>query len=107
LGIDSAAVEGSSVTGKVEGKIQAIDASGNLVTDITRAMLDAAPRNETVVIHCDGHETNGIFDDAATQPPMTFVATFGQSGNLELAIVGDSAAAMFGVQVGEKVSVRW
>jgi S-adenosylmethionine hydrolase len=107
MGTDSAAVEDSSVAGKVEGKIQAIDAAGNLVTDITRAMLNAAPRDESVVIRCDEHETTGIFEDVAQQPPMTFVATFGQSGNLELTIVGDSAAAMFGVRVGEKVTVRW
>lgn len=95
------------MAGKVEGKIQAIDASGNLVTDITPAMLAAAPRDESVVIHCDEHETTGIYATAADQPPMTFIATFGESGNLELVIVGDSAAAMFGVRVGERVSVKW
>ena len=103
----AAAAEGGHVAGKVEGTIQAIDPSGNLLTDITREMLSAAPRDETVVVRCDEHETNGLFDNAADQPPMTFVAAFGPSGNLELVIVGDSAAAMFGVRVGEKVTVQW
>jgi S-adenosylmethionine hydrolase len=95
------------VAGKVEGKIQAIDDAGNLVTDISLAMLEGAPRDESVAIRCDEHETNGIFENAAEQPPMTFIATLGASGNLELVIVGDSAAAMFGVRIGEKVTVRW
>jgi S-adenosylmethionine hydrolase len=91
----------------VEGAIESIDAQGNLITDITAAMLEAAPRDETVVIRCDEHETMGIFDDPNGQPPMTFVATIGARGCLELAIVGDSAAMMFGVRVGEKVTVAW
>lgn len=95
------------MAGKVEGAIESIDAHGNLITDITAEMLAGAPRDETVVIRCDEHETMGIFDDPASQPPMTFVAAFGKSGRLELAIVGDSAAMMFGVRPGEKVTVRW
>ena len=56
---------------------------------------------------CDEHETHGIFTDYSDQPPMTLIAAIGASGNLELTIVGDSAAIMLGVTVGTPVTVHW
>ncbi len=56
---------------------------------------------------CDEHETRGIFHAYADQPAMTLVALVGSSGKLELAIVGDSAAAMLGIAVGTPVTVTW
>ncbi|MEX0586848.1 MAG: SAM hydroxide adenosyltransferase, partial [Pirellulales bacterium] len=69
--------------------------------------LADAPRDESVTIHCDEHETHGIFKSYGDQPPMTLIALVGSSGCLELAIVDDSAAAMLGVAVGERVTVTW
>ena len=46
-----------------------------------------------------------IFRAYADQPEMTLIALVGSSGNLELAIVGDSAAIMLGVKVGTPVVV--
>lgn len=43
----------------------------------------------------------------ADQPEMTLIALFGSNDRLELAIVGDSAAAMLGVRSGAPVSVEW
>jgi len=45
------------VLNRVDGKVLAVDEFGNLVTDITREMLADAPHDDSVVIHCDGHET--------------------------------------------------
>jgi S-adenosylmethionine hydrolase len=95
------------VPGKIEGTVTAIGPGGNLVSDITREMLAAAPTDERVSIRCDEHETNGLFTSIADQPPMTLIAVTGQGGALELAIVGDSAAAMLGVRLGEKIAVCW
>ena len=92
---------------KVEGHVRSVDSFGNLVTDITADMLDGAPRDERVQIHCDEHETQGIFRTYSDQPEMTLMALFGSGGLLELAIVGDSAALMLGVRVGTPVTVRW
>jgi S-adenosylmethionine hydrolase len=95
------------VADKITGTIQSIDSFGNLVTDITEEMLASAPRDESVVIRCDDHETMGIFKTYADQPPMTLIAVIGSSGHLELSIVDDSAKIMLGVKVGTPVMVTW
>jgi S-adenosylmethionine hydrolase len=92
---------------RIDGTVRSIDSFGNLVTDITAEMLAAAPRGEETTIRCDEHETTGIYRTYSDQPEMTLIALVGSSGYLELAIVGDSAATMLGVRVGEKVDVRW
>lgn len=93
--------------GKIEGAVASISDSGNLVTDITAAQLRDVPRNDTVSVRCDEHETVGIFGLDHQEPAMTLLALVGQSGNLELEIVGDSAKIMLGIRVGEKVVVKW
>lgn len=93
--------------GKIEGAVASISESGNLVTDITAAQLRDVPRNESVSVRCDDHETIGIYALDHKEPPMTLLALVGQSGNLELEIVGDSAKIMLGIRVGEKVVVKW
>ncbi len=92
---------------QVAGQVQSIDSFGNLVTDITEAVLVDAPRDASTAITCDEHQTQGIFRTYADQPEMTLIALVGSSGHLELAIVGDSAAVMLGVKVGTPVVVRW
>lgn len=93
--------------GKIEGVVASISDSGNLVTDITAAQLRDAPRDESVTVRCDEHETIGIYGLEHKEPEMTLLALVGKSGNLELEIVGDSAKIMLGVRVGEKVVVKW
>ena len=93
--------------GQVIGKIVAFSQQGNLVSDITADQLRQAPRDETVVIRCDEHETNCLFDSEHHQPESTLIALLGSSGRLELEIVGDSAKIMLGVPLGETIEVRW
>jgi len=95
------------VPGKIEGSITSIDSFGNLISDITDEMLADTPIDEGVVITCDEHETQGIFKTYGDQPEMTLMALVGSSGNLELAIVGDSAKIMLGVTVGTPIVVKW
>ena len=92
---------------RIEGEVVAVDSFGNLVTNITREMLEGVPTDETVAVRCDEHETHGIFTTYAEQPPMTLVALIGSNDQLELAIVEDSAAIMLGVGVGATVEVCW
>jgi S-adenosylmethionine hydrolase len=92
---------------RIEGSVRSIDSFGNLVTDITTEMLAGVPSGEATTIRCDEHQTCGIFRTYSDQPQMTLIALVGSSGFLELAIVGDSAAAMLGVRVGERVEVHW
>lgn len=92
---------------KIAGRIQSIDSFGNLITDINEASLVNVPRGESTLISCDEHETRGIFAAYGDQPEMTLIALIGSSGNLELAIVGESAAMMLGVRTGTPVTVSW
>ncbi|HAY78798.1 MAG TPA: hypothetical protein DCY79_03195 [Planctomycetaceae bacterium] len=95
------------VSHKIEGSVVSISDTGNLVTDIAGAQLADAPQNDSVVVQCDDHVTTQIFHANHEQPPMTLIALIGESGNLELEIVDDSAKIMLGVRVGEKVVVQW
>lgn len=91
----------------IKGSIQSIDSFGNLITNIASDALVNVPRGEETSITCDDHQTQGIFQAYADQPEMTLIALVGSSGNLELAIVGDSAAIMLGVRVGTPITVKW
>ena len=92
---------------KIEGSVQAIDSFGNLITSIPADALANVPRGEETAVVCDEHETRGIFQTYAEQPEMTLIALVGSSGQLGLAIVGESAALMLGVRVGTPVTVTW
>ena len=93
--------------GKIAGVIEAIDSFGNLISNIDESQLGDVPRDESVSILCDEHETLGIYRTYGDQPPMTLIALVGSGGKLELAIVEDSAAIMLGVGVGAKITVSW
>ncbi|MEN1681980.1 MAG: SAM-dependent chlorinase/fluorinase, partial [Planctomycetota bacterium] len=95
------------VAQRVEGEVIEVDSFGNLITNISEPMLEACPRDESVLVGCDGHETLGIWRTYSDQPEMTLIALVGSSGELELAIVNDSAKMMLGVGVGAKVTVKW
>lgn len=92
---------------QIDGEVVEVDSFGNLVTNITRDMLNGVPTDESVTITCDEHATQGIFRTYSEQPPMTLVALVSSGGQLELAIVDDSAATMLGVAVGAPVRVSW
>jgi S-adenosylmethionine hydrolase len=96
-----------SLPGKIVGQVVSIDSFGNLITNITADQLKDAPRDERLHVHCDEHETQGLFATYGEQPEMTLIALVGSSGFLELAIVGDSAHLMLGVRAGTQVTVTW
>ena len=77
------------------------------VTDITSQQLAEAPRDESVRVIVDEHETFGLYPPEHSQPEMTLVAVLGCDRPLSIVLVGDNASAMLGVQVGAPVEVRW
>jgi S-adenosylmethionine hydrolase len=93
--------------GKIEGVIESVDSFGNLVSNIEDEMLGDVPRDDSVRIVCDEHETQGIYRTYGDHPPLTLIALIGSGRKLELAIVNDSAALMLGVGTGAKLSVLW
>jgi S-adenosylmethionine hydrolase len=99
--------EAHILPGNIVGEVESVDSFGNLVTNISAEQLAGVPTEETTRIVCGEHETFGIFRTYDDQPAMTLIALIGSSGKLELALVGDSAAAMLGEGVGSEVSIVW
>ncbi len=97
----------SAVSGTLSGKVVEVDASGNLITDIQVEDLSSAPRDASLRIIVDEHETFGLYPPDHEQPSMTLVAIANDSGPLKIALVDDSASAMLGVQVGARVEIHW
>lgn len=95
------------MSGTLSGKVVQIDDSGNLVTDIPGASLSSAPRDASLRVVVDEHETFGLFPTDHSQPAMTLVATVDEQGSLTIVLVGDSASAMLGVRAGAPVQVHW
>jgi len=95
------------VPNRIDGEVIEVDSFGNLITNITRDMLNGVPTSDIVLVSCEEHETQGIFATYSDQPPMTFMAHVGSTGRLELAIVDENASAMLGVRVGAPVRVSW
>jgi S-adenosylmethionine hydrolase len=95
------------VPGKIEGTVVAYSPAGNLVTDIANDRLALVPQGTSVSVTCDEHETVGIFPADHPEQPCTLMAILGNSGCLELTIVGDSAKIMLGVPLRERVVVKW
>ena len=56
---------------------------------------------------CDGHVTSRIFPADHQQAEMTFLVVQGESGFLELLLVGDSASAFLGFKPGSVVALKW
>jgi S-adenosylmethionine hydrolase len=96
------------VPGSVKGKVIEIDGRGSLITDIHTAQLTSAPRDASVRITVDEHETFGIFTVPHDQPAMTLIALVdGNESPLKIELVDDSASAMLGVRAGAPVEVVW
>lgn len=95
------------MAGKIQGSVVSVTATGSLITDITADQLRDAPRDERTQVRCDEHFTQGIFPPSHNEPAMTFLAVLGDSGPLQLEIVGDSASLMLGIRVGQQVTVEW
>lgn len=100
-------LESSAVPNKITGTITEIDSAGNLITDITAEQLAGVPRDASVAVAAEEHETVGIFAEDHDQPRLTLIALLDLAGRLQLVLVGDSAQMMLGLGVGAKVTVRW
>ncbi|MGD0898601.1 MAG: SAM-dependent chlorinase/fluorinase [Thermoguttaceae bacterium] len=92
---------------KIRGQVVEIDSFGNLITNIAAELFARRPTDTRVCVVCSIYETFGIYRTYGSQAAGTLVALVGSSGRLELALVGDNAAARLGVAVGTLVVVAW
>ena len=95
------------MAGSLDGKVVSISQNGNPVTDISADRLRGVPTDDRVSVTCDDHTTSGIFPLEHGQPEMTQLAMLGESGHLELSIVGERASDFLGIRPGASVVVRW
>ena len=92
---------------KITGQVVSVSDSGDLITDIKVSDLESVPRDDRVRVHCEGHATVGIFPKDHAQAEMTFVAFEGESGCVELSLVGDDASRFLGIKSGSVVELKW
>ena len=93
--------------GKIAGQVVEVSPEGKLITDISGDQLRSVPTDLTVRVSCDEHFTRGIFPQDHQEPEFTLLAVLGDSGRLELELVGENASRMLGLDVGQPVSVEW
>jgi len=100
--------------GRIEGSVLLVDGFGNLITDITAALLAEAGGETSggegpagIRIWCRQRQILGLSRTYGDHPPGTPVALVGSSDRLEIAVVGASAAATLGAGAGDPVTVRW
>jgi S-adenosyl-L-methionine hydrolase (adenosine-forming) len=92
---------------RIRGQIVEIDSFGNLITNIAAELFAGRPTDTRVCVVCGIYETFGIYRTYAAQAAGMLVALVGSGGRLELALVGDNAAAQLGVAVGTPVVLAW
>ena len=92
---------------RIDGAVLEVDSFGNIITNITSEMLAGRPTDKRACIACNIYETWGVYHTYAEQPQGTLCAVIGSNGRLELAIVGDNAAARLGLNVGMPVVIAW
>jgi len=92
---------------RIDGRIIEIDSFGNLITNITAAMLSGRPTDRRACIVCNIYETWGIYHAYGDQPNGTLIALIGSNSRLEVAVVGDNAAKRLHIAAGSPVTIAW
>jgi S-adenosylmethionine hydrolase len=92
---------------RIEGEVLEIDSFGNLITNITTAMIANRPADHRVCVVFNIYETWGIYHTYGNQLSGTLCAVIGSNDRLELAIVGDNAARRLGIEIGTPVVLAW
>ncbi len=91
----------------IRGEVSWIDSFGNLMTNITTAMLAAIPDEDSPEVEIAGQTIRGIELAYGHRPAGTPLALVGSGGYLEIAVTNGSAAVKFGAGEGATVTVRW
>jgi S-adenosylmethionine hydrolase len=87
------------------GEIVAIDAFGNLLTNINDEQAANLGPADQLEIHCRGQTIRGLSRTYGEVSPGSLVALIGSSHRLEVALVGGSAKLALTAAVGESVTV--
>jgi S-adenosylmethionine hydrolase len=99
--------ENRILSGKIEGRVVSISEAGVAITDVPIDRLSDVPMDESVSITCEGHTTLRLFYPRHNEPDMTFLAMLGESGFLEICLVGDNVEKFLGIRRGSHVLIIW
>lgn len=89
----------------IEGEVLAVDAFGNLITNITEQDIATWATGGRVTIACADHVIHGLSRTYAERPAGTLTALVGSAGRLEVAQVAGSAARRLGAGRGARVAL--
>ena len=100
--------EGSTaLSNQIEGVVATCDSDGNLITDIPNDSVAGLVGDENVSVKFGDHETFGVFPTAHGEPDATLVASLGESGCVQIELVGISLSDMLGIKSGVQVVIAW
>lgn len=100
--------EGSTaLSNKIDGEVASCDSAGNLVTNIANDSVAGLVGDENVSVKFGDHETFGIFPTEHGEPDATLVASLGESGFVQIEIVGISLCDMLGIKPGVQIAIAW
>lgn len=91
--------------GVLIGRVESIDAFGNLITNVRDTDLPASPGGAFAILLAE-HRISGISRCYADLPPGSLLALFGSSGRLEIAVANGNAAKQLGAFVGTEVRIE-
>ncbi|GIW95223.1 MAG: hypothetical protein KatS3mg110_3264 [Pirellulaceae bacterium] len=92
--------------GFVEAHVLLVDHFGNLLTDLTQAMV-AQRRAHLVGGSLPGGQSFRVVRTYGEAPAGTLVGLFGSQGRFEVAVVQGNAAADYQLAAGDVVRVEW
>ncbi len=96
-------VESNAITGEIVW----VDGFGNLISNITTAVLATIPDYNRVTIEIAEHAIRGIDRTYGDRAANTLLALVGSSGYLEVSITGGNAAAQLNAAAGMPIVLLW
>jgi hypothetical protein len=91
----------------IRGVVIYINQYENVVTNITRDLIEKAGRGRKFIIEFRGESINGINQTYQEVPVGEIVALFGSTGHLEIAINQGNAASLLGLDINDPVRVEF
>jgi hypothetical protein len=88
---------------RIQGEVIHVDSFGNLITNVSRDLLDGVVGEGTVTIEVSGRIIDGVSRTYSEAPRASLMAVFGSTDLLELAVRDGSAHRKLGVGRGDPV----
>jgi hypothetical protein len=91
----------------IRGVVIYINQYENVITNITRDLVEKVSKGRKFIIEFRGESINGISNSYQEVPIGEIVALFGSTGHLEIAINQGNAASLLGLDINDPVRVEF